>query len=148
MSVPPYPNHVSIVPSYPNHISLYINESISLGIFPNCKIARVIREYKAGNKNSVDNYQPISTISVLSKLFERLMFHRLSVFFTMHSIIKPCQFGFRVGHNTTDAVLPVYTFFHENVSNMTIFLDFSKALDRNLRHTGLQVSLLWKQANM
>ena len=85
-------------------ISLYFNESISLGIFPNCsKIARVIPVYKAGNKNLVGNYRPISTISVLSKLFERLlMFHHLSVFLTKHSIIKPNQFGFRLGHNTTE----------------------------------------------
>ena len=60
------------------------------------------------------------------------MFHRLSVFLTKHSIIiKPSQFGFRVGHNTTDAVLEfihnVYTSFNKNVSTMTIFLDFSKA---------------------
>ena len=61
------------------------------------------------------------------------MFHRLSVFITKHSIIKPSQFGLRVGHNTTDAVLEfidnVYTSFNKNVSTMTIFLDFSKAFD-------------------
>ena len=61
------------------------------------------------------------------------MFHSLSVFLTKHSIIKPSQFGFRVGHNTTDAVLEfidnVYTSFNKNVSTMTIFLNFSKAFD-------------------
>ena len=59
------------------------------------------------------------------------MFRYLRVFLAKHSIIKPSQFGFRVGHNTTDAVLEfidnVYTSFNKNVSTMTIFLDFSKA---------------------
>ena len=48
-------------------------------------------------------------------------------------IIRPSQFGFRVGANTTDAVLEfidgVYTSFNKHVSTMTIFLDFSKAFD-------------------
>ena len=61
------------------------------------------------------------------------MFHRLSVFLIKHNIIKPSQFGLRVGHNTIDAVLEfidnVYTSFYKNVSTLTIFLDFSKAFD-------------------
>ena len=55
------------------------------------------------------------------------------MFLTKHSIITPSQFGFRVGHNTTDGVFEfidnIYTCFNKNVSTMTVFLDFSKAFD-------------------
>ena len=51
-------------------ISILFNQSISEGIFPQTlKHATVIPIHKKGNKDDVNNYRPISLLSVYSKIF-------------------------------------------------------------------------------
>ena len=58
------------------------NLSLSLGIFPeDWKVAKVKPLYKKGDRCDMQNYRPISIISVFSKLLERLMYKRLMSFF-------------------------------------------------------------------
>ena len=66
------------------------NESLKLGIFPNClKVAKIIPIHKAGDKNNVKNYRPISMLPFLPKIFERLMYKRLiSCFKETRSIMQ------------------------------------------------------------
>ena len=58
------------------------NESIRLSILPNCfKIARVTSIHKVSNEKCVRNYRPISSLPLLSKVFEKLVHSRLYSFF-------------------------------------------------------------------
>lgn len=53
---------------------LYIEKSIR----PNSlKYAEVIPIFKSGNKHEISNYRPISIISNLAKIFEKIIFNRL-----------------------------------------------------------------------
>ena len=53
------------------------------GIFSNnSKIAKIIPVYKTGSKQEVNNYRPISMLSCLSEIFEKLIHVRLSNFFS------------------------------------------------------------------
>ena len=53
------------------------NRSVSCEDF---KIARVIALHKNGPKNIADNYRPISILTQLNKIFEKLIHERLMNF--------------------------------------------------------------------
>ena len=58
-----------------------INLSFKTGSFPDkIKIAIVIPVHKAGSKLDVNNYCPISLLSVFSKIIEKIIHARLSTF--------------------------------------------------------------------
>ena len=83
------PNKSSGPNSFPTKIFKYIsniiskpicdlvNMSISNGVFPDSlKIAEVIPIYKKDSKLLCDNYRPISLLSNLSKIFEKILHER------------------------------------------------------------------------
>ena len=115
------------------------NSCLRLGVFPNeLKIAKVIPLFKSGNINDMSNYRPISILPILSKILEKIIYKRLTDFFTENNVLNEGQFGFRQSHSTIQAVqtavhLIVNTM---NTSNncMGIFIDFSKAFD-TIKHT-------------
>ena len=83
-----------------------INCSINKGIFPDeLKIAKVISIYKFGDKTSIENYRPISVLSVFSKFFEKIMYNHLINFINKHNILYKYQFGFRKRHSTNHAII-------------------------------------------
>ena len=68
-------------------ISTYLRDAINKcherGIFPNSlKNAKIIPIYKAKQKNIASNYRPISLLSPISKIFEKLLYSRLELFFS------------------------------------------------------------------
>ena len=83
------------------------NQSIGQGIFPDYwKCARVAPLFKAGDRNDVNNCRPISVISVVAKVFERIVYDQL-IYASLeeHSIICKYQWGFRSTHSTVTALL-------------------------------------------
>ncbi len=55
------------------------NVSLQRAIFPNdWKLAKVTPIFKEGNKADCENYRPISVISAVAKLFEKLVYLQLS----------------------------------------------------------------------
>ena len=110
------------------------NESIINGIFPSkLKSGRVIPLHKKGSTTSLTNYRPITTLSVFSKIFEKLVHSRMSSFIKRYNIINSNQFGFQKNKSTSDAILEflenVYEPFNDNHYYLAIYLDFSKAFD-------------------
>ena len=56
-----------------NHSTSLCNMSLVTKIFPDLmKIARVSPAFKSGDSDILDNHRPISSLSVFSKVFERL----------------------------------------------------------------------------
>lgn len=111
-----------------------VNESFSSGTFPDSmKCARIVPIHKNGSPLEVNNYRPISVLPVISKLFERCMFDRLSSFVKEFNLLSDVQFGFRRNCSTQDALLNftenVYDALDANEFFLSIFVDFSKAFD-------------------
>ena len=70
-------------------LSNLINECFLDGIFPqSLKIARVTPLFKGGSKDSPNCYRPISIISPLSKLIEKLVSKRLIRFLDNYNTLK------------------------------------------------------------
>ena len=138
-------------------ISAVFNESLSLGKFPTVlKISRVVPIPKSKKTKDVNEYRPISNLSVMSKIFEKLMCKRLVSYLEVNKVLVPFQFGFRSRSATTDALLQYLDYAYESIDNgqylLTLFLDFSKAFDtvnhrillNKLNHVGVRgVSQHW-----
>ena len=68
-------------------LSWLINCSFVTGTFPkNLKVARIIPIHKKGSKLSVDNYRPISLLSNINEIFEKLMYKRLYDFYVSKTL--------------------------------------------------------------
>ena len=84
------------------------NSSFLTGIVPDkFKMARVIPIFKKGSQTSLNNYRPISLLSVFNKLLEKLMYKRVIDFFNKRQVIYSKQFGFRSHYSTEYAVLSI-----------------------------------------
>ena len=70
------------------------NNSIYQSEFPSIlKLANITPVFKKGDRNSKENYRPVSILSNISKIFERCMFRQISSF--MDSYLSKQQCGFR-----------------------------------------------------
>ena len=62
-------------------LSELINKSFATGCFPNiCKTAKVILIFKTESRLLCNNYRPISLLSNISKIIEKIMHQRLQKF--------------------------------------------------------------------
>ena len=85
-----------------------INLSFNEGKFPtHFKSANMIPVFKKGDKLEVNNYRPISLISNISKIVEKLIHRRLDSFLEQNNIFYPSQFGFRDRHSTSHAPIEI-----------------------------------------
>ena len=109
------------------------DSSLSLGIFPDSmKIVKVTQVFKAGKKELVLNYRPISVLPCFSKILEKIMYNRVYKYLTENNLLFQ-QFGFREGHSTSHATVNlvnnIYNSFNENKFTLGVFIDLSKAFD-------------------
>ena len=110
------------------------NLSISAGIVPDdMKLAKVIPIFKKGDDKETCNYRPISLLTCLSKILEKVIYSRTIDFLQYHNIFFDFQFGFREKHNTTHAILTLIDKItqasDQHHHTLGVFLDFSKAFD-------------------
>ena len=69
------------------------------------RTACVVPIYKGGNLNEMSNYRPISVLPVLSKVFERAVFNRLSQYLEKFKLLSEDQYGFRAGKSISDSIM-------------------------------------------
>ena len=62
------------------------------------KQANITPVYKKGERESKNNYRPVSILSNISKIFERIMFRKISSY--IDSFFSKYQCGFRKGYTT------------------------------------------------
>ena len=85
-----------------------ITNSFSSGIFPDAlKICKVVPIHKGESTQNVNNYRPISLLSIFDKIIEKLMHKRLYEFLNLHEILFNNQFGFRKNNSTSFALIQI-----------------------------------------
>ena len=90
-------------------LSNFFNKCTTIGKFPDSwKITHITPISKVHNPSSSSEYRPISVLLVLSKLFEKGLYHRVYSYMTEHNLIDKTQYGFRVNHSTDLAITTIY----------------------------------------
>ena len=109
-----------------------INKSLKDSLVPSkLKLARIVPLHKSGKKDTFNNYRPISLLSVLSKLLEKVAYIQIYDYFNEH-FLSNNQFGFRSRHETQHCILNFLKNIWENRDckmHVGIFLDLRKAFD-------------------
>ena len=116
------------------HARYLFNKSQMSGIFPDdWKCARVTPLFKQGESSDLHNYRPISVISVVAKVFGRIVYDQLYNLLNSEEIISKQQSGFRSLHSTVTALLEATDSWAFNIDrgyvNVVVFLDLKKAFN-------------------
>ena len=89
-------------------LSIIFRGLIRRGSFPECWLsANVTAIPKGAPSPDRENYHSISITPILSKVYEKLVFHKLSIFREKYGIFPATQFTDRKGLGCTDALLTV-----------------------------------------
>jgi hypothetical protein len=128
-------------PSITESLCRLFNMSLLQEVFPAAwKKANVCPIYKKAQDYFTINYRPVSLLSILSKIFERVVFKYLFKHFQENFLLSVWQSGFLPGASTVTQFIEMYNAFCQAVSDgreiRITFLDISKAFDR-VWHKGL-----------
>ena len=120
-----------------------INNAINKGVFPDSlKIANITLAHKKDELTNKENYRQVSVLTLLSTVFERLLYDQLSVYLEKYLNTLLC--GFRKAHSTQHALFKLLQAWQEELDKSglvgTILMDLSKAYDC-LPHDLLAVKL-------
>ena len=117
-----------------DHLANIFNTSLKSGTVPDeWKVSRITPIFKKGDASLVSNYRPISLLSLVGQLLERVVHSALLDHIIKESIISDSQFGFRPNSSTQEAQPSMTRFWHSTMeadgSNICVFLDLAKAFD-------------------
>ena len=98
----------------------------------------------------INNYRPISLLSIFDKIVEKLFHKRLYSFLESHNILYHNQFGFRKNNSTTNALIQIKESIDNGKYGCGIFIDLREAFDtvnheillNKLEHYGIRDSML------
>ena len=101
------------------------------GIFPDSlKVCKVTPVDKGGSPTDPSNFRPVSTLSDLTQVFEKLVYKQFINYIEKHDILFPFQFDFRKGHSTAQAVSEIADSLRNaidsNLFTCGVFIDFTK----------------------
>ena len=111
-----------------------INLSIKNEKFPSSwKAAKVTPNFKSGSRSLPENYRPISTLPIVSKLLEKAVQQALKDYFENANLLSKNQHGFRKKHSTKTASISFCDSICKQIDNGkligAVYEDLSKAFD-------------------
>ena len=121
---------LSYIPAEP------FNKCLRESCFPHCwKISSVVPVFKnVGERSTAKNYCPVSLLSVVSKVFEKLVNNRIVDNLEKCDLFSNFQYGFRSSRSTADLLTVVSDriarAFNRSGATRTVALDISKAFDK------------------
>ena len=118
------------------------NKYLKESCFPDClKVSSVVPVFKnVGERSTAKNYRPVSLLSVVSKVLEKLVNNRIFGHLEKCSLFSDFRYGFRSSRSTADLLTVasdrIARAFNKSGATRAVALDISKAFDR-VWHTGL-----------
>ena len=118
------------------------NKCLKESCFPDCwKVSSVVPVFKnVGERPTAKNYHPVILLSVVSRVFEKLVNNRIVDHLEKCGLFSDFQYGFRSSRSTADLLTVVSDriarAFNRSGATRTVALDISKAFDR-VWHAGL-----------
>jgi exonuclease III len=124
-----------------------VNLSLTTGHVPDCLKEAIVKPLlkKPGlNNELLKNYRPISNISFLSKIIEKVVGARLNKYLNDNDLHEPLQSAYKSFHSTESALLKVQNDILSYIDNrkgvILVLLDLSAAFD-TVEH-GILLSLM------
>ena len=115
---------------------LYLyNTALHTGVFPELwKEGVIIPILKPGKpKEDPSSYRPITLLSCIGKIFERILKKRLEYIIEKDNLLSPSQTGFRIEQGTIDCLLrmdnTIRTSMSQNKTTIMIYIDLKNAFD-------------------
>ena len=112
------------------------NKCLKKCYFPDCwKVSSVVPVFKnVGERSAAKNYHPASLLSVISKVFEKLVNNRIVDHLEKCGLFSDFQYGFRSSSATADLLTVVSDSIaralNRSWATRVVALDISKAFDR------------------
>ena len=106
--------------------------------FPDCwKVSSVVPLFKnVGERSTAKNCRPVSLLSVVSKVFEKLVNNRIVDHLEKCGLFSDFQYDFRSSRSTAGLLSVVFdriaNFFNKSGTTRVVALDISKAFDKVL----------------
>ena len=123
-------------------VAKLFNKCLKESCFLDCwKVSSVVPVFKhVGERSTAKNYHPVSLLSVVSKVFEKLVNNRIVYYLEKYGLFADFQYGFRSSRSTADLLTVVSDriarAFNRFGATRALALDISKAFDR-VWHAGL-----------
>ena len=88
-----------------NSLTDIFNACIKHKVFPHdLKVGRVTPIFKAGEKEDLNNYRPITVLPTIARIFEKLIYEQLYSYLVGNGLLGNQQWGFRSLHSTVLAL--------------------------------------------
>ncbi|KAK7105200.1 hypothetical protein V1264_016609 [Littorina saxatilis] len=118
------------------YLTHVINDSLTSGSFPDefkPAIVRPLIKKPSLDKNSLKNFRPVSNLSFLSKITEKIVLSQLLTHLEQNHLLNTHQSAYRKNHSTETALLKIVNdillSFDENQVSILTLLDLSSAFD-------------------
>ena len=129
--IPPFLVHKLCISLFPSLTQIYRKILQTDEYSKSWKVATVSALHKKNDKCDVSNYDPVSLLSISSKILERILFIRLYNHYSQY--LHSSQFGYRRNRSTITQLLTflqkVYNDIEKQKKIDVIFTDYSKAFD-------------------
>ena len=115
-------------------LTIIINQMLTTGIFPDAfKVSKIIPIFKKGDSSLLVNYRPISLLSTISKVFERVIHDQMYEYFNNFNLLAEQQYGFRKKRSTEYAAIKLIDHVSKEMESGktpgNVYIDLSKAFD-------------------